>query len=229
MATSEVDIYNLALSACGQTGDVALVSEASRGAELCNQWYDHVRDLVLSAAYWPSATTHQRLALTATRDTSVDWVVTDPAPGYIYAYSYPDNMLRPQFMSDFSRFSLTLINNAEMAINSNTPQPVLTYTVRQTNVGLWEIPLRDAVAHALGAHIVTELTGNKSRIQQLAQFANSKILEARANVANYEQDTYESVPPWLAIRGIGSDAVPERYYYPFGPLLVSVGGVNVNT
>jgi len=227
MATTEVDVYNLALSSIGTKSVVALAGENTVEARACARWYDEVRDTVLRAAHWPSCKAYSRLALAATRDDTLEWTTGDPEPGYKYAYSYPSNMLAPRYLSDYSPFTLGLINANVPAIMTNKEDALLFYSFRQTNVQLWDVSLLMAISFALGAHIALQLTGKPARSQRAAELANQKILEARAAVANADGERFESVPDWFTARGYGSTP-PTRYIYPYGSLIQAPGVVGVS-
>lgn len=224
MAADKTEIFNLALSEVGSRASVASPSEASREAEVCTLWFQPVVDLVLRAAPWPCATGVRRLGLIKERDAAELWVSTDPDPGWQYVYSAPSDMIRPRHLSTFERFSVSVMGD-KSAIMCNTYQAILTYTLRQDNLSIWDSGLKMAVALALGAHIAMPLTGKPTRAQRCADAANTMIEEARTSAANSEETQYESMPEWFTARGFAGTTLPSRYIYPYGPLLQGVDGV----
>lgn len=88
---SVVSICNLALSNLGKT-NIADIRERSTEARLCRQFYDHVRETLLSVYPWRFAGKTASLAQ-----------VTNDKPGqWAYAYSRPNDCLkvrwvRPQY------------------------------------------------------------------------------------------------------------------------------------
>ena len=219
-------VFNLALDASGSRHTVTAPTEKSREAEICNRWYDPVVDQVLSAAFWPTGRGNERLALQAERDPGEAWVETDPDPGWLYSYAAPSDMLHPRHMSDYSRFVLGTTAN-ERRILTNTPDAILTYSARQTNVGLWDPELLMAIVYALAAHITLPLQGKPARAQLVGDKANQLILQARVSAANSDENQQDSIPPWLSARGYTGELAVSRYIYPYGPLINVLGGLGV--
>lgn len=219
MVPDEVSIFNLALNAIGGRSNLSSTTERDRGAEVCRLWYPVVRDQVLAAAPWPSCKAFSRLALLKQRSDE-PWVSTDPEPGYTYAYSSPNDMLHPRYISDFSKFSLSSYAGNIKAVNTNIPDPVLIYTKRNYVVGSWESELQMAIAYGLAANIAMPVTGKAARAQLMIQQANDLVLTARQNAANEGDETYETLPDWIAARGYSMPSTV-RFFYPMGALLTS--------
>lgn len=215
--SSEVGIYNLALNAVGSRDNISSPTEASREAEVCNLWYSPVRDQILAGAAWPEATKFRSLALVAEQP-STGWVAGSPRPGYLYAYAVPSDLLRPQYMTDFSQFLLTNHDDNQRVIHSNNAEPVLAYTFRLENISLWSSELQMAVVYGLAAHICMPLSGKPSRAKMLLDRANSFLWAARESAANTSTEQFEYVPESLRQRGY-SGGVETRYYYPTGSIL----------
>jgi len=213
--TDEVSIYNLALNAAGARNNVSLTTEKSREAEVCRLWYPIVRDQVLASAFWPSATAFKRLALLVERE-GEEWISTDPAPGYLYIHSVPSDMLRPRFLSTFAPFILTSYPGNLVAISSNDPAPILTYTSRQVNIALWDSELQMTIVYGLAANICMSLTGKPSRSDKLIGQANAIIASAREGAANTNMSQLESIPDWIAARGYDGGFTRTKFLYPFG-------------
>lgn len=211
--SSEVGLYNLALNAVGSRDNISSPTENSREAEVCQLWYTTVRDQILAAAPWPEATKVRSLSLLA-EATGAEWAFGDPKPGYSYVYGAPSDMLRPQYLTDFSRFNLANYGGNQQAINTNAAPALLAYTFRLENISLWGAELQMAVVYGLAAHICMPLTGKPSRGRVLAQEANNRIWAARESAANASDERYDSVPDWISARGY-SDATSARYVYPF--------------
>jgi len=214
--TSEVGIYNLALNAVGERSNVSSPTEKSRRAEVCNLWYDTVRDQVLEAAPWPEATAIEFLALKA-QMTEIAWAEGDPRSGYTYAYTLPADCLRPQYLDNFSPFMLTERDD-ERLLHTEQASATLVYTSRQENISMWSTSLKMAIAYGLAAHIAMPLSGKPARAARLAEQANELITVARVNAANSGQETYESIPDWIQARGYNT-APSTRYFFPTGGML----------
>lgn len=216
--TQEVHIYNMALNAIGTRDDVTATTERSREAEVCRLWFGPVRDHVLRAAYWPSAKAFARLALLSERDDSAAWATGDPEPGFRFAYAQPADAIRPRYLTSYSRFS-TGIHAGQKAIFAQEEAALMAYTKSETNVGLWDVSLQFAIAHALGAFIAMPLHGKASRAKKAEDTANGLITEARVMAANEEENQFDSVPDWISARGYSGSVTVSRYIYPYGPMI----------
>lgn len=220
MATDITTLYNMALDAIGARANISLPTEQSREAEACNLWFPEIRDQVLASASWPEATKMERLALVSTQNDGV-WDVGEPRPDLINAYSYPSDCLRPQYLSDFSRFAVQSFGAENKTIMTNGGSPVLIYTFRQTLVSMWSQSLQMAIVYGVAANICTPLTGKTSRAKLLLESANNLILSARETAANTNDERLDSLPEWIAARGYNDQSSRSRYFYPFGALLTS--------
>lgn len=218
MAADEVSIFNMALDAVGTRSDVSSTAEESREAEICRLWFGPTRDLVLSAAPWSVATGYARLALLATRDDTLQWVATDPAPGFRNAYAAPSDMLLPRYLSTYGRF-IQGVQGSQKAIMSQEQASVLVYTRQETRVGLWDPSLSMAVVYALAAFISMPLHAKTQRAAAAENKANGLILQARVADANAMQDQLDTIPDWIAARGSNFTNPQTRFYYPYGPLI----------
>lgn len=226
MITDEVSIYNLALNAVGTRSTVALPTEKSREAEVCRLWFGPVRDRVLRAAPWASTRAWSRLALLKERDDSAAWVTGDPEPGYQYVYAVPSDMLAPRYLAGWQRFSMGSYPDNKLALMTNVPNALLTYTKRQEVVGLWDTGLQMAVVYALAAHIAMPLTGKPARARNALEQANDFILSAREEDANNDVASTDTIPSWIQVRGYTGEISATRYFYPNGNLF-SVGELGV--
>ncbi len=222
MAQNLIGVYNLALSAAGVTQTVDSPSENSPQAEQCRLWFEPVRDLILQAAFWPCAKGVKRLGVLAERDPDEDWLASDPLPGWRFAYGAPSDMLRPRYMTDFARFT-TGIWTTKRAIFTDVETPVFVYTVRQTDISLWDASLYMAVSYGLASHMALALSGKPNRAALAVEQANALINQARVIAANEEEDQLETIPDWLAGRGYSGQIAATRYFYPHGPALTVSG------
>lgn len=224
MAQNQVGLYNLALSAIGTRAIVDLPSENSREAEICNLWYEVVRDTVLRAAPWSSARNTVRLGLLATRDFELAWVEGDPEPPWLFTYAQPSDFLYPRYLDNFQHFQLgvrRITNPASTTpvIFTNVESAILVYTYRQTDMNYWDADLYHAVSQALAAAIAMPLHGKAGRAKLAIDTANAAIMNARAAAANENTLQYDHVPDWLIARGVTSQTPPSGYVFPSGPLL----------
>lgn len=240
MAQSQLALYNMAVGACGGDYTISAVAEESVPAEVCELFYENVRQTVFRAAFWACAKRHDRMTKAAARDattgydsdTDDDWVDSDPEPGFAFSYTLPSNLLRCRYLSTFELFSLgweeegahKILSCNSGGVNA-TDAPILCYTVDVTDVTLWEPDLYQAVAYGLAAHIAMPLTGSRSKLGTLLEVANSFILEARANTANEIGHLIRArqAPERLQARGYAYSPVLQPYVYPYGHLLTGTG------
>lgn len=219
-------IFNLALSACGTRAAVSSPDENSREAEICRTWYEIVRDHILRAAPWPSTKGHRRLAVLAERDWTLPWETLDPDPTFTYAYGVPADMLAPRYITDYSRFNLSLYSNTTPALMCNSEDAILVYTLRQEDPNKWDSQLQMAIAFGLGSYICQPLNGKNSRAAQMQKEADSLIMGARVAAANTDAMDQDSIPTWLSSRGTALAAPSTRYIYPYANLLSEQGATD---
>jgi len=235
MSLAQVDIYNMALAAVGAPGRVQLPTEVSPEAEVCQLWYESVRDLILRSAPWDCAKAHVRMAQQAVRELTDDetegdvWVAADPAPGWQYAFFLPANLLAPRYLSTYARFELGMSADDKRVLYCNDPAPVLIYTKRQTRVDLWEVDLQHAIAFGLAAHIAEPLTGSANKVRLVTAQAIDKIMNARQASANMPNaGMADPLPEWLAARGYGGAMPSTQFIYPWANFQVMGTAVGVN-
>lgn len=215
MISDEVTIYNLALNAVGDRNNIEATTEVSRQAEVCRLWYAAVRDQILAAARWPSARKFMRLAANSTAQDV--WAEGDPEPGFTNSFEAPSDMLRPQHLSSYGRFTLTA-SGSRLIISCSEEAPILAYTFRQTTVGLWDSEMQMAMVYGLAAHICLPLNGKLARARAVLEQANSIILSARVGAANTDDNPAQSLPDWMTARGVNLTAFAPYIYFN-GPLL----------
>jgi hypothetical protein len=220
MPTGLVELYNLALSACGSVQSVSDPLERSREADLCRLWFPTARDSVLAAAPWPSVRKYARLALLVERDQSEPWLASDPDPEFRYSYAIPSDMIHPYHLQSFRRFTYGLVG-ANRVISTDDPAPILFYNSRQEEVENWEPGLRFAAMYTLAFHIARPLTGRGGTQETNATLAQLYVDEAATRAANGQEDPKDVLPDWLQARGY-ADAAFERWFYPMQSLNLSV-------
>lgn len=226
MAQDQLTVFRLALDAIGYSRVPDDPDENSPGATACRRWFEPVRDYLLRSAFWPSAKAAKRIGVLVERDDSEDWVVTDPLPGWRFAYQAPTDMLAPRYLSTWEQFE-TGVQDNKRVIYTDMEQAILVYTKKETVLSLYDPALFMALSHALGAYICQGLTGKNQKAQAQLQQANSIIMQARADTANEMQRVFDSVPEWISARGYTGAVVVDRFVYPYGPLLIAPGAALV--
>lgn len=238
MLTSSTAVANLALGSIGNRTSIAALTEASSEARACLRQYDSCLDDVLAAAHWNFA--RKQLALTLLKDGTASPPDSVPAP-WLYEYAYPSDCVAARYIqamqqtdaaavaifgSAFTTASQTsqipavrfLISNDEdsqgnpsKVILTNQPAATLVYTMRLTNVSLFDSMFVRALAFYLGAQLALELTGDKALARQAFQIADTTTKAARASNGNEGITVIDPTPEWMAIRGVGSDYAGSSY------------------
>lgn len=100
--SSQIDVYNLALTNLDLSETVQSVNDASAAAGACNRFYDWARQKVLERAYWDFATKAPALALVLDQNTlPTNQIIY---PGWRYVYARPTDCLR--FLSVTTQYGL---------------------------------------------------------------------------------------------------------------------------
>ena len=224
MAQSQVELYNIALGACGARSSVSAPTENSREAQICNLWYNAVRRQVFRAFHWNSLEAFARLALVKERDPDADWVATDPTPGWTYIYSAPNNMVAARYLTTFQRFRVApYFATNIVGINTDAEDAVMCFTRDVTDVSLWDASLYMAMGYALAGHICMPLSAKPSRSVDLISNANAIITDARLQSANEKSDRLETMPDWIRARGYTGASGSDRYFEPYGDFITLTG------
>lgn len=206
---NRVELFNLAISACGSEALITQVNENTREAHLCRLWFDIVRRHVLSTAPWPSAMRYHRLTLNAERVDEL-WTEGDPSPGYQYRYTLPTDFIQPYHLFSFMPF----IYRGNF-IHTNDSSPLLWYITDLPQPVDWDQGLEQAVMHYLAARIARPLTGSAETVKENFEIALHHIETAQANAAEMlPQSPTETLPDWITARGYGTTA-STRYFYNF--------------
>lgn len=206
------DLFNAALSACGNAADVTDPESQGRSAVFCRLHYPLARRTVFSAFAWPEMTKYQRLAVLAERTPGAVWQDGDPPPGILFAYGLPSDCVIPRYLHDYSRFQLEA-SAGGWRLCANTAQAILCYTAEQENPAYWSAALFDTVVAELGARLNMAKSGKMNVTQALRQQAYESLLQMSTAAAN-AQDTYdEGIPLGWANAGF---AIPQatRFIYP---------------
>lgn len=217
MASSVVQVFNQACSAIGTRARIASPTEASREAEVCQDWYETVRDRILQMAPWPEASGVARLAVHAERDTNDDWIPGDPEPGFLFSYILPSDYLHPRYLAGYGSFQMGYSGD-ELRLNTQGESVILHYTRRQEDPSKWGPQLSLAIVYSLAAFIAVPLHGKTGRGERMIAQANQLALEARQTAANTANYTLDSMPDWITARGYSDNYTSPRFYYPPMPL-----------
>lgn len=197
MATSVVDICNLALAALGNFSIISL-EEASSAAQACRTWYEPSRDATLRAYPWNCATSREALAASTTA----------PAWGYANRYPLPVACLRVlqienELLSDAQRGDRTGLWKIEKrAIVTDLGAPLkIVYIERIADPALFDPLLVEVLAARLAASIAYRVTGAQSAVEGALKAYRDKLAEARTiDAQEGSPDGFAIEPDWVTVR-----------------------------
>lgn len=207
-----VSLFNQALTAVGHAAEVTDPEGNTKSASLCRLWYAPARRAVLSAVHWPSARKLESLAQISTRELGTAWSARQPWLGHTYAFELPVKCLRPQYLADYSQFTIGNLRGVK-ALMTNSPTAHLYYTEDRISPEGWESDLYDAVVYTLAARLNMAKSGKLQISNSLREEAYQLIRQAGARAAN-EQDSYHDAIPSHYYGAGYSLQMPVRFYYP---------------
>lgn len=239
MASSQVQIANMALDIIGTRSTIASLTEGSAEANAIARHWDNAVDCCLRSAHWNFA--RKQIALTLVRDGTQGQAVPIP---WLYEYAYPsDCVLFRQFMPTIQSNPVSGVGvpapvvaygpaprflpatdsdfngNPIEVLLTNQPQGIGVYTFRNTNTSMWDGLFVQEVAAYLGARVAIALTGDKKARLDAFQMAQMYETQARAQNGNEGGPTViDSIPDWMRARGYNSDwAYPYGGMFSYGP------------
>ena len=218
MATSEVEIWNLALSAAQARASITDPNASGREADLCRIWYPLVRDVVQKSASWACCNAYASLAVLREREDETPWGATSPAPTWRYAYGAPASILATRYLMSYQRFSLGTWND-HPAVFTNDSAAILYYTRRESLVSNWDAGLTNAIVAGLAWKLAIPLSGKVGLSDRLRTDATESVLLAATELANeYEDGRLEMTPHWISARGFEGPASFPYFVTPFDTL-----------
>lgn len=172
--TSQVDIYNMALSHIGISETVQSLEERSKSRVTCSRFWDIARDTLLCEFPWSFATKFQTLALIGT-----------PPSNWQFQYQYPTDCLKAMYLvPDGPTFQpmtirqrgkyITGFGEGGQIILSNVPNAQLAYLVRVLDEGRFPPLVVSALAWKLASLIAMPMTAQKA----LAESAGAAYTQA---------------------------------------------------
>lgn len=165
---SEVFICNLALGHCGSKRVIQALDEGTTEADLCDQYFDHARDLLLQDVEWGFATAYKTLALLPDAPDTEAWE---------YAYDYPNDCLKVRFINqDAAHFNRGNAAPFELALNDdgddriimcNIEDAEVCYTKKVTNSEVFPPSFVAALGALLATFINGPLTQDQNRQRRI--------------------------------------------------------------
>jgi hypothetical protein len=213
MASSEVEIANLALSHAGAGGPIASLSESSNEARECLLHYAACRDTVLRSHQWNFALRQVDLADTGT---TVD--------GWAYVYQYPSDCLTLHAVRAGGYDANAIIWSTETlpaslgtavlyppvpysvgVTSDGTARTILTdaylavatYTAAVTGVPAFDPLFTDALSFLLAARVTPRLTGKRDVIADCYKLYQTTLNAAMTRDANEAAPAAVPQPDWI--------------------------------
>lgn len=179
MATSKLQIWNMALGYLKNQNSVEDENENSLAAKQCRIYYDSVIGRVLRGHLWGFAKKRQSLALTGTAPT-----------GWAFQYSYPtdciltDHLYNPLDPQDLTldRLDFEIAKNPDTAgkvIWTDQGEAILIYGINVIDTTLWTPDFDTAAALLLGHNLALSLANNRQRSSDLRGLYFEVINEAQ--------------------------------------------------
>lgn len=210
MATSDVEICNLALTRIGHQTITSLTASpsTSKAATICALQYPICRDALLRAHPWNFAIARSTLALDS----------VTPNHEFDYRHALPSDCLKVLrtgweangftgtaiygFPGQMGYSNLTIPYRIEgRYLLANESEVKIEYIARVTDVAQFDDLFTDVLAQRIAAEISMAITDNASLTQGLWKLYTEKLAEARTNDA--QEGTAREVvdlTPWIAAR-----------------------------
>lgn len=190
MASSTLEVWNIAMTNLGIGTEIASITERSQEAQACNRVSDIAIDEVLRSWGWPFCKKNVALALVTSKgDTG------HPTTEYLYSYRYPSDCLQARKIlsevrndSRASRWTYEeMADEQGTLIVTDKQYAVLEYTSNVgRNPGRWSADFVTALAYLISSRVAPRLTkGDPYKLgnANLGLYARS-IAIARSNAAN---------------------------------------------
>lgn len=200
--TSIVSICNLALSNIGKD-NISALNEATPEARACNQFYEHVRDMLLQAYPWRWAG----------KTVSLAEIVNDKPGAWDYAYQRPVDCLkvryvRPQYsttpldLDDPKMDAFGVMHEIEgQTIYTDISPALLRYTAQVTDPTKFSPMFVEALSWHLAVRLAMPLTRDPSIRKEAFQIANGMQATAQMHDANEERETSDIDSDLVEARG----------------------------
>jgi hypothetical protein len=216
MASSEVEIANLALSLAGCGGPIASLAESSVEARECLLHYASCRDLLLRSHAWNFA---QRQAALADTGSTIN--------GWAYQYQWPADCLTLHHVRAGGYDATQIIWSQETlpaslgttvlyppvpfdigvttdglsrTILTDAYQAYVSYTAAVTITTLFDPIFADALCYLLASRIVQRLTGNLNVKADCTRLYQATLQAAMTRDANEARPAMAPEPDWIRAR-----------------------------
>lgn len=192
MASSKVEIWNMALSRIGHSERIADPDEGSTASDLCMLIYDQCLDYVLEDFPWRFA--KKRLALSTVAGT--------PPTAWAYQYAIPADCLRIRaFANPISRTPLAqekipferATDGTTALIYTDLEDAELIYTCRITDVSKFDASFVSSLAYYLASEMAVPLRG-AAGVQLADAMLNKYMGQVRIAAAKSLSEGFDTTP-----------------------------------
>lgn len=185
---SQVQIFNRALIALGQTTTITDIDEETVPAQLCREIWDTCVDYVLSAHPWSCAKARWEIAADA----------TGPLWGPAYYYTRPTDCVAVFEMQDQEEYDW---NDESGKIATNHGSPIYIMGNRRvTNPADFDASMVEALAYKLAMELAIPLTQSKTLRDQMEADLKDRTTNTRTLTSRQRTAQVVSVPTWTGAR-----------------------------
>lgn len=217
MATTEIDICNIALGRVGVDRTIISFEEQSKEARNCKRFYELARDEVMEKVPWPFATRTVALA---------PLPVGDLLPGWGFQYALPADMAsllevvpageaaasvgyyqdccgpwNPPRSGMYSFRRAMSADGTVGAVLSNVRDAYAVYVSKATNTSLFSTLCVSAIADRLAMELAMPLTSDPRWFQVAQQRFQLSFMEAASRSFEQSKDGPDALPPSIRARG----------------------------
>jgi hypothetical protein len=208
VATTDVDICNLALSIVGVGQRIFALTDGTKEANLCNAFYAHARDVILARHWWGFAT--KRAALSAAAGEAA-------RTGWANIYGLPADCLEARYIIPTGGrvvpadakipFETEAGTTTGRVLLCDKTSAELVYTARISDVPSYSPLFCEALAGFLGAKLVMPLAVQPQFLQIALQLSEGALLTAaNQDVRQRQGDTPSEAAAMRARHGLFSAA-----------------------
>jgi len=200
MASSEVEMSNMALSHIGVTRRIQSLTEKSVEAKECQLWYPKSRDYILHKFNWPFAQKYKTLGKLA----------DDPNSDWAFAYEFPSDCVRARRVlsgvgrveRDSETVPFTLANDSSnlKVIFTDKEDAVLQYTRLVEDPTQFSAEFVEAVAFRIAMQIAMPLSVSQAIRNEVANLYREALDGAEESESNEVKQDAQPDSEFISVR-----------------------------
>lgn len=196
-ADVQLDIYNEALRLVGERQLSSLNEQSETRRLLDNAWASNLVDTVLEAGQWNFA----MRAVSLTYSPSVE-----PAFGYQYTFTQPDDLVRLCALCEDSRFECPLLRYMDVNglwiadLDTIYIKYVSNDSVYGADYSTWTNLFRKYVACYLAVQVAPRLKQSEAQVLSLEKRMERRLVEARSLDAMADPTKFPPTGDWVRAR-----------------------------